>query len=78
VVESLGIDSAFRWLVPEADERHRWTMCSISLPGQSLGDDRSRAAAARVGIDNVLLARSTTFPVCSSQRCGTLRISDTS
>jgi diguanylate cyclase (GGDEF)-like protein/PAS domain S-box-containing protein len=34
------IDSAFRWLVSEADERSRLTMCSINLSGQSLGDDK--------------------------------------
>ncbi len=34
------IDSAFRWLVSEADERRRLTMCSINLSGQSLGDDK--------------------------------------
>ena len=34
------IDSAFRWLVSEADERKRLTMCSINLSGQSLGDDK--------------------------------------
>ena len=34
------IDSAFRWLVSEADERKRLAMCSINLSGQSLGDDK--------------------------------------
>ena len=34
------IDSAFRWLVSEAYERRRLTMCSINLSGQSLGDDK--------------------------------------
>ena len=34
------IDSAFRWLVSEADERSRLAMCSINLSGQSLGDDK--------------------------------------
>jgi diguanylate cyclase (GGDEF)-like protein/PAS domain S-box-containing protein len=34
------IDSAFRWLVSEADERRRLSMCSINLSGQSLGDDK--------------------------------------
>jgi len=34
------IDSAFRWLVSEADERGRLAMCSINLSGQSLGDDK--------------------------------------
>ncbi len=34
------IDSAFRWLVSEADERRRLAMCAINLSGQSLGDDK--------------------------------------
>ena len=34
------IENAFRWLVSEADERERLTMCSINLSGQSLGDDK--------------------------------------
>ncbi len=34
------IDSAFRWLVSQADERERLAMCSINLSGQSLGDDK--------------------------------------
>ena len=34
------IDSAFRWLVSEADQRERLGMCSINLSGQSLGDDK--------------------------------------
>ena len=34
------IENAFRWLVSEADERARLTMCSINLSGQSLGDDK--------------------------------------
>jgi diguanylate cyclase (GGDEF)-like protein/PAS domain S-box-containing protein len=34
------IRSAFRWLVSEADERERLTMCSINLSGQSLGDEK--------------------------------------
>jgi len=34
------IESAFRWLVSEADERARLAMCSINLSGQSLGDDK--------------------------------------
>jgi len=34
------IDSAFRWLVSEADERRRLALCSINLSGQSLGDDK--------------------------------------
>ena len=34
------IDTAFRWLVSEADERERLGTCSINLSGQSLGDDK--------------------------------------
>lgn len=34
------IRSAFQWLVSEADERERLTMCSINLSGQSLGDEK--------------------------------------
>jgi diguanylate cyclase (GGDEF)-like protein/PAS domain S-box-containing protein len=34
------IRSAFRWLVSEADERERLSLCSINLSGQSLGDDK--------------------------------------
>jgi EAL domain-containing protein (putative c-di-GMP-specific phosphodiesterase class I) len=34
------IENAFRWLVSEADERAKLTMCSINLSGQSLGDDK--------------------------------------
>ena len=34
------IRSAFRWLVSEADERERLTLCSINLSGQSLGDEK--------------------------------------
>ena len=34
------IDNAFRWLVSEADERERLSLCSINLSGQSLGDDK--------------------------------------
>jgi len=34
------VDNAFRWLVSEADERGKLTMCSINLSGQSLGDDK--------------------------------------
>ena len=34
---TLSID---RWLVSEADERRRLSMCSINLSGQSLGDDK--------------------------------------
>ncbi len=34
------VENAFRWLVSEADEREKLTMCSINLSGQSLGDDK--------------------------------------
>lgn len=34
------IESAFRWLVSEADERQRLSMCAINLSGQSLSDDK--------------------------------------
>lgn len=34
------IRSAFRWLVSEADERERLTMCSINLSGQSFSDEK--------------------------------------
>lgn len=34
------IRNAFRWLVSEADERERLTLCSINLSGQSLGDEK--------------------------------------
>lgn len=34
------ITNAFRWLVSEADERERLSMCSINLSGQSIGDDK--------------------------------------
>ncbi len=34
------IRSAFRWLVSEADERERLTMCSINLSGLSLNDEK--------------------------------------
>ncbi len=34
------IEHALRWLVCEADERARLSMCSINLSGQSLGDDK--------------------------------------
>jgi diguanylate cyclase (GGDEF)-like protein/PAS domain S-box-containing protein len=33
------VDTAFRWLVSEADERERLELCSINLSGQSLVDD---------------------------------------
>jgi diguanylate cyclase (GGDEF)-like protein/PAS domain S-box-containing protein len=34
------IENAFRWLVSEADEREKLTMCAINLSGQSFGDDK--------------------------------------
>jgi diguanylate cyclase (GGDEF)-like protein/PAS domain S-box-containing protein len=34
------IENAFRWLVSEADERERLSMCAINLSGQSLSDDK--------------------------------------
>jgi len=34
------VTNAFRWLVSEADERERLTLCSINLSGQSIGDDK--------------------------------------
>ena len=34
------IRTAFRWLVSEADERERLSLCSINLSGQSLADDK--------------------------------------
>jgi diguanylate cyclase (GGDEF)-like protein/PAS domain S-box-containing protein len=34
------ISHAFRWLVSEADERERLTLCSINLSGQSLADEK--------------------------------------
>jgi diguanylate cyclase (GGDEF)-like protein/PAS domain S-box-containing protein len=34
------IKNAFRWLVSEADERERLSLCSINLSGQSLGDEK--------------------------------------
>jgi diguanylate cyclase (GGDEF)-like protein/PAS domain S-box-containing protein len=33
------VESAFRWLVSEADERERLQLCSINLSGQSLADN---------------------------------------
>jgi diguanylate cyclase (GGDEF)-like protein/PAS domain S-box-containing protein len=33
------VETAFRWLVSEADERQRLGLCSINLSGQSLVDD---------------------------------------
>ena len=37
MVKSVGV---FSWLVSEADERERLTLCSINLSGQSLADDK--------------------------------------
>src|SRR5690606_35725103 len=34
------ISQAFRWLVSEADERERLSLCSINLSGQSLADEK--------------------------------------
>ncbi len=34
------IENALRWLVSEADERDKLSLCSINLSGQSLGDDK--------------------------------------
>jgi diguanylate cyclase (GGDEF)-like protein/PAS domain S-box-containing protein len=34
------IEQAFRWLVSEADERERLSLCSINLSGQSLADEK--------------------------------------
>ena len=34
------IGQAFRWLVSEADERERLSLCSINLSGQSLTDEK--------------------------------------
>ncbi len=34
------ITNSFRWLVSEADERERLSLCSINLSGQSLGDEK--------------------------------------
>ncbi|MFK8032109.1 MAG: EAL domain-containing protein [Gammaproteobacteria bacterium] len=34
------IENTLRWLISEADERDRLTLCSINLSGQSLGDDK--------------------------------------
>ena len=39
-VDRWVVENAFRWLVSEADERARLTMCSINLSGQSLADDK--------------------------------------
>jgi diguanylate cyclase (GGDEF)-like protein/PAS domain S-box-containing protein len=34
------IESAFRWLVSDSDERQKLAVCAINLSGQSLGDDK--------------------------------------
>ncbi len=34
------VENTFRWLVSEADERDKLSMCAINLSGQSLGDDK--------------------------------------
>jgi EAL domain-containing protein (putative c-di-GMP-specific phosphodiesterase class I) len=34
------VENTFRWLVSEADERDKLSMCSINLSGQSLTDDK--------------------------------------
>jgi diguanylate cyclase (GGDEF)-like protein/PAS domain S-box-containing protein len=34
------VENTLRWLVSEADERERLSMCAINLSGQSLGDDK--------------------------------------
>ncbi len=39
-VDRWVVENALRWLVSEADERERLTMCSINLSGQSLADDK--------------------------------------
>jgi diguanylate cyclase (GGDEF)-like protein/PAS domain S-box-containing protein len=39
-VDRWVVENALRWLVSEADERERLTMCSINLSGQSLTDDK--------------------------------------
>jgi diguanylate cyclase (GGDEF)-like protein/PAS domain S-box-containing protein len=39
-VDRWVVESAFRWLVSEADERARLSMCSINLSGQTLADDK--------------------------------------
>jgi diguanylate cyclase (GGDEF)-like protein/PAS domain S-box-containing protein len=39
-VDRWVVENAFRWLVSEADERARLSMCSINLSGQSLADDK--------------------------------------
>jgi diguanylate cyclase (GGDEF)-like protein/PAS domain S-box-containing protein len=39
-IDRCVITNAFRWLVSEADERERLSLCSINLSGQSLGDEK--------------------------------------
>ncbi len=39
-VDRWVVENALRWLVSEADERARLSMCSINLSGQSLADDK--------------------------------------
>jgi EAL domain-containing protein (putative c-di-GMP-specific phosphodiesterase class I) len=39
-VDRWVVENAFRWLVSEADERERLSVCSINLSGQSLADDK--------------------------------------
>jgi diguanylate cyclase (GGDEF)-like protein/PAS domain S-box-containing protein len=39
-VDRWVVENAFRWLVSEADERARLSMCSVNLSGQSLADDK--------------------------------------
>jgi len=39
-VDRWVVENALRWLVSEADERERLSMCSINLSGQSLADDK--------------------------------------
>ncbi len=34
------VENTLRWLVSEADEREKLSMCAINLSGQSLGDDK--------------------------------------
>ncbi len=41
------IENTLRWLVSEADERERLSMCAINLSGQSLGDDKFPALRDR-------------------------------
>ena len=39
-IERWVVENTFRWLVSEADERDKLSMCSINLSGQSLTDDK--------------------------------------